>query len=223
MTALAIFAKTPGVSPVKTRLAQAIGARRATLFHGLAAACVGEVASRCAGRLAAHWAVAEAEAMGDPRWAALPVIWQGEGGLGERLHTVYSALQRRHGAALLIGCDTPHLTADLLHDAERRLRSGDGAFLMGRALDGGFWLLGGSRPIPREAWLGVQYSTAGTAAQLAMALPRIAEFTAMSDVDVAADLPHVLDALLALAHPVLGQRRLARWLAPLVAGCPARR
>lgn len=221
MTALAIFAKTPGLSPVKTRLAQAIGARRAAMFHRLAAASVGEVAACCRGRLAVHWAVAEAEALRHPAWAAHPALWQGEGGLGERLHHVYATLQGRHGAALLIGCDTPHLTAALLLDAGAALRAGAAPFLMGRALDGGFWLFGGRVPIRREAWLGVQYSDGSTAAQLAAALGGVSDFVAMSDVDHAADLPHVLQEIRALPAPVRAQRRLARWLERLRPACGA--
>jgi glycosyltransferase A (GT-A) superfamily protein (DUF2064 family) len=44
MTALAIFVKTPGLSPVKTRLAEGIGQARAEAFYRLAVDAVAEVA-----------------------------------------------------------------------------------------------------------------------------------------------------------------------------------
>ena len=48
MTAVAIFVKTPGLSPLKTRLAKGIGSALATEFHRRAAAAVSAVA-RAAG------------------------------------------------------------------------------------------------------------------------------------------------------------------------------
>ena len=74
---LAIFVKTPGVSPLKTRLAQAIGQDAAEAFHRLAAAAVADVAKQAQAAmpgLVAYWAVAEREALDAPIWRDLPCI-----------------------------------------------------------------------------------------------------------------------------------------------------
>jgi hypothetical protein len=81
---IAIFVKTPGLSPVKTRLAAAIGEKRALEFYRLAIEAVREVVS--ASGLQACWAVAEETA----DWTGFPVIFQGEGALGTIMSTVRS-------------------------------------------------------------------------------------------------------------------------------------
>ncbi len=65
---LAIFVKTPGYSPVKTRLAASIGQRRAEQFHRLAAAAVAAVAKAAMPAVTPYWAIAERDALHDPLW-----------------------------------------------------------------------------------------------------------------------------------------------------------
>jgi glycosyltransferase A (GT-A) superfamily protein (DUF2064 family) len=137
--AVAIFVKTPGLSPVKTRLAAGgMGAEAATEFHRLS---VAGVARACGDDVAPYWAVAEREALAPPAWRGFPAIWQGEGGLGARLDRIYATLLQRHGRVLLIGADAPQITPDLrdalraLPDAtweQRRLAAWLGARLPGR-------------------------------------------------------------------------------------------
>lgn len=116
--AVAIFVKTSGLSPVKTRLAVGgMGAEAATEFHRLAAASVAGVARACRDDVAPYWAVAEREALAAPAWRGFPAIWQGEGGLGARLDRIYATLLQRHGRVLLIGADAPQITPDLLREA----------------------------------------------------------------------------------------------------------
>jgi len=103
--AVAIFVKTPGLSPVKTRLAAGVGVEAATEFHRLAAASVAGVARACGEEIVPYWAVAEQEALDAPAWRGFPTIWQGEGGLGARLDRIYATLLLRHGRVLLIGAD----------------------------------------------------------------------------------------------------------------------
>jgi len=94
---LALFVKTPGRSPVKSRLWPAIGRAAAEALYLDCAAAVGETASALerAQRLHAYWAVAEAEDEAPPVWCELPRLPQGEGGLGERMARVYDALRAR--------------------------------------------------------------------------------------------------------------------------------
>lgn len=214
--ALAIFVKTPGLSPVKTRLAAGIGAPAAQRFHQLAAAATAEVARACEPWLTPYWAIAEAGPAAVAAWPEFAALHQGHGGLGERLHTVYARLQARHGRVLLIGADAPQLTVASLRHALTLLDDADTPCVIGAATDGGFWLFGGRVPIAREVWCGVRYSHPNTAMQLCAALrPQgsVAAVPALTDVDEKADLDALEHALTALPTPLPAQRDLLDWLA----------
>jgi glycosyltransferase A (GT-A) superfamily protein (DUF2064 family) len=218
--AAAIFVKTPGLSPVKTRLAASVGRAEAERFHTLAAGAVAAVVRRVAreqpGTLTPYWAVAERGAGG---WGGMEVVEQGEGGLGERLSRVYDALLARHRFVLFVGADSPQLSPGALADAAGR--AGRGGFVLGPAEDGGFWLFGGSRPLPREVWTRVPYSEAGTLAALEAGLARygtVERVETLFDVDTPADF-HRLRALLRDADALLPeQAALAAWMAGPPAG-----
>jgi len=228
-TAVAIFVKTPGYSPVKTRLAASIGVEAATAFHRLAAQAVAEVACRAGddnSSLQPYWAVAEQRALGDPGWQDLPRLWQGGGTLGQRLHRVYAALLPVHARVLLIGADAPQLTPHLLDRAAATLAVADTPYVMGEAHDGGFWLFGGRAPIASSLWCGVRYSCADTAADLRAALHasgRMAELPMLADVDRGEDLASLGRALATLPSPSPAQQRLQTWLREMEATPACRR
>lgn len=217
--ALAVFAKTPGRTPAKTRLAATVGAPAAERFYRRSLAATAEAADAAAadGELEVFWAVAEEDADDDPVWAGRRTVGQGTGGLGERLHTVYSRLIERRPAVLLIGCDSPHHTPDRFLRPAAALRdpAEPADFRLGRCADGGYWLLGGRRPVPRAAFLSVDYSAPTTAAETAAALAPlglVAEEPTSFDVDTAADLPRLRAALRALRSPSPAQAALLRSL-----------
>ncbi len=215
MTAVAAFVKTPGLSPVKTRLTQGIGAAHATGFHRRAAAAVGAVARAAAPEVAPHWAVAEQDALAHPAWSASQMLWQGDGELGTRLDRVYAALLERHGSVLLIGADAPQVTPALLRAAARTVRDGGPPYVMGPATDGGFWLFGGRAVVPSAVWRSVAYSRADTGARLAEALGRFGSISwvpALADTDEASDLPELASALRCLRDPLPEQASLGDWL-----------
>ncbi|HXS73704.1 MAG TPA: DUF2064 domain-containing protein [Rhodanobacteraceae bacterium] len=221
IAALAVFVKTPGLSPVKTRLATSIGQENAIAFHRLAACAVMEVthaARNAACDLQPYWAVAEHAALDAVCWCGAPRLWQGEGELGARLHRVYASLQARHGRALMIGADAPQLTPALLRAALAALDDPATPFVLGAAADGGFWLFGGRVPMAESIWRGVRYSHARTAGELRAALASfgaIATLPSLTDVDSAADLSALAEALDALDDPLPAQRRLRAWLRDL--------
>ena len=215
--ALAVFAKTPGRTPAKTRLAAGVGRDAAEAFHRRSLAATASIADAAAklAPLEVIWAVAETDAADDPFWTGRRTVGQGTGGLGERLHTVYSQLIERHPVVLLIGCDSPHHTPGMFAGpAARLLDPGEPAdFRLGRCADGGYWLLGGRRAIPRSAFLSVEYSGPSTAAQTAAALSalgELAEEPPSFDVDLAADLAPLRTALAALPALNDAQRELLR-------------
>jgi rSAM/selenodomain-associated transferase 1 len=212
---LAIFVKTPGHSPLKTRLAQAIGRDAAEDFHRLAAAAVADVVIRAQASmpgLVAYWAVAEADALDAPIWQDLPRIAQGDGDLGARMRSVCEILRTRHGRALLIGADAPQLRADDLLAACMALDTHDHA--IGPSEDGGFWLFGTRIAVPEHAWLDTPWSQSDTAMRFLAALgdASVATLRRLCDVDTVDDLAALAEALRTLSAPTPRQVALARWL-----------
>lgn len=223
-TGLAIFVKTPGRSPVKTRLAADLGAEFAAAWHRRAAAVVAAVARETERRspagnpLCAYWAVAEAAAIAGRDWPGFDNLAQGSGGLGERMAGVYRQLFEHHRAGLLIGADAPQICSDDLLAAAEWLGDPSPRFVIGPARDGGFWLFGGNRPLPLSVWTRVAYSQADTARRFAEGLAGQGEWLHLPmrcDLDHASDLPAVLDELRALPRPLPEQGALADWLCGL--------
>jgi len=212
---VAIFVKTPGYSPIKTRLAQELGEERAVQFHRLAAAAVASVAQRAQGLhgISVYWAVAEADALA--QWNGFPVIAQEPGGLGERMARVHAQLVARHGFGILIGADTPQLAAHQLEQARQWLSAPASRLALGRAHDGGFWLFGANLAPPLSNWNTVEYSAAGTAEALRSGMDELGawqELPVMTDADHASDLPAVVRALDALPGATPEQLALAAWI-----------
>jgi uncharacterized protein len=217
---LAIFVKTPGHSPLKTRLAQAIGRGAAEDFHRLAAAAVAEVIIRAQASmpgLVAYWAVAEPDALDAPIWRALPRIAQGDGDLGARMRTVCETLRERHGRAVLLGADAPQLRADDVLAACIALDTHD--HTIGPSEDGGFWLFGTRIAVPENAWSGTPWSQSDTAVRFLDALGEASVMTlrCLCDVDTVDDLAALTEALHALSAQTQTQKQaaLALWLRDL--------
>ncbi|MGR9053756.1 MAG: DUF2064 domain-containing protein, partial [Gammaproteobacteria bacterium] len=163
--AIAVFVKTPGLSPVKTRLAASLGQAWAEGFHVVAVRAVTAVvrAASATGSVQGYYAVAEQHALKHPRWSSMPRLWQGEGGLGERMARIYRELLLEHDFAMLVGADIPQMQVADLTDAAAMLTDADTArFVIGPSADGGFWLFGGNRPVPLSVWTDVGYSQADT-------------------------------------------------------------
>ncbi|MFF3545688.1 DUF2064 domain-containing protein [Streptomyces platensis] len=114
------------------------------------------------------------------------IVAQGAGGLDERIAAAFGHCDR--GPALLVGMDTPQLTADLFAGVGR---DGTDAWF-GPAADGGFWALGFADPARAAALVrGVPMSTARTGAvqrrRLAEAGLSVSDLPVLRDVDTAAD------------------------------------
>jgi glycosyltransferase A (GT-A) superfamily protein (DUF2064 family) len=88
-----------------------------------------------------------------------------------------------------VGMDTPQLSAELLREAADHLDMHGG--VIGPAPDGGWWLLGLTRPDAAEVLAGVPMSTPRTAFDTRRALAgwgvRLATTTTLRDVDTVAD------------------------------------
>ncbi len=224
---VAIFVKTPALSPVKTRLRPGLGQQHSVALYLISAEAVASVAEAARQQvdLQVYWAVAEAEAMHGDAWLELPHLSQGEGSLGQRMAEVYRMLRLRHSGALLIGADSPQLEPAALERAARWLDSTESRLVMGRAEDGGFWLFGGNIDVPDDAWLVPRYSTANTASEFIAALGPAGhwlQLQTLRDIDTVEDLPGVQADLSALSSPTAAQSRLLQWLHGLPAALGTR-
>lgn len=224
--ALAIFVKTPGLSNIKTRLASKLGASQTAEFYELAVSAIQAVAvaadqsARALGGpgLVPYWAVAESEGLDAPRWSRFARIDQGTGGLGSRLHNVYRQLLKRHAFVLLIGADSPQMSVEVLRtscEALSKSRPPDQTiFILGRTDDGGYYLFGGNRPLPRDVWESVDYSVETTAEEFARGLAPLGEIQELPisfDVDIIEDLRRLAELDDTCATLLPEQRRVITW------------
>ncbi|HEV8693492.1 MAG TPA: DUF2064 domain-containing protein, partial [Lysobacter sp.] len=145
----------------------------------------------------------------------LPLLEQGEGGLGERVARVHASLVATHGAGVLIGADTPQLSVELLVEAVAWLQQPGPRLSLGLARDGGFWLFGGNLAPPVEVWQQVRYSARETARDLRVALAGYGQWQMLpelTDVDCASDLAMALQEFQRLPTLQPEQQRLVDWM-----------
>ncbi len=149
--------KAPRLGEVKTRLARALGPRRAVQIYR-------RLVESQAARLPAGWPV---EIHYAPRGARRELhAWLGSRGhfrvqrgidLGARLVTAFAgAFARGASGALAIGGDCPGLDATRLRAAARALRRND--VVLGPACDGGYYLIGLRLASPK-LFAGIPWST----------------------------------------------------------------
>ncbi len=193
-TAIAVFVKTPGISPVKTRLAATTGTAAAEQFYKLCTEAIQETLETASKTLdiVPFWAVGEEAGLSHPMWQGFETLHTGEGGLGQRQHHIYQSLLARYQRVILIGADSPQLSSRHLNNAIEALDShslDNNSFTLGPAVDGGYYLLAGRAPIAKDIWTNVTYSTAHTAEQLLAQLPsKAAILEPMTDVDTIEDI-----------------------------------
>jgi glycosyltransferase A (GT-A) superfamily protein (DUF2064 family) len=221
--ALVVFVKTPGLSPIKTRLAKELGRECADEFFRLSLAAI-EVSVESAAKandFCPYWAIAEQGALMDPRWRRFERVSQGTGRLGERLAHVFNALQHRHKVVVAIGADSPQITPAVLGDAIRFLQYDrmDDAHVLGRCHDGGFYIVGTNHPLSPETWRDVPYSTSSAADHLAANLARqgsVHELPRLTDVDQIDDLVVLREELKTISDPSPDQLAVLGWLAATI-------
>lgn len=215
---IAIFVKTPGLSPVKSRLWPALGRKPAeVLYRRMAASVAASLRPVLRADLASYWAIAEDHPAARRCWRSLPALLQGDGDLGARMHAVQQALMRKHRSWLLTGADAVLLDARLhLRPALAWLAHPAPRLVLGPAEDGGFWLIGGNLPLPLDLWQAPRYSSANALADLLLRVrdgptpSEVLQLPVASDLDTVDDLPAVrfgLDLRPALQR---AQRRLRR-------------
>jgi rSAM/selenodomain-associated transferase 1 len=145
---LGVFAKYWQPGEVKTRLAAQLGAPGAAAFHR---ACVqtvvrrfSSVADRRILAFSPDHREPEFAALARPRWQLRP---QAAGDLGQRMSSFFAeAFAAGARAVVLIGSDSPTMPEAFLHEAFDRLATTDA--VLGPSDDGGYYLIGLTRPVP---------------------------------------------------------------------------
>jgi uncharacterized protein len=180
--ALAVIAKAPVPGRVKTRLCPPCTPQQAA---ALAEAALRDTLAAMATTPAERRVVVLDGRPG--RWlpAGFEVLAQRGSGLDERLACAFADIG---GPAVIVGMDTPQVTAKLLARALRELADADA--VLGPALDGGYWAIGLRRPDSR-ALLGVPMSVPSTGERQRRRLRQlgltVADLPALRDVDAIED------------------------------------
>lgn len=142
---LGIFAKPPVPGQVKTRLCPPFSLREATELYRIS--LLETVARMSRGRFSLTLFFAGDADYFATTFPRLPRIFQGEGDLGQRLERALGTLlERGHGAAALIGADSPDLPLAYVEQAFAALQQAD--VLVVPARDGGYVLIGERRHQP---------------------------------------------------------------------------
>jgi len=180
-----VFTRYPELGKVKKRLAKDIGEVRALDIHD---------------RLARHAVVETRRWGGDfeirvtggspDRWGGwiegARWVEQGDGDLGARLkRAVASAFEDGVQRVVVIGTDCPGLDGDVLQQAFEGLD--DSEVVFGPALDGGYYLVGLTRPIG-ALFEGIDWGTDRVLEQSLARVPAAVLLDPLSDVDVVGDL-----------------------------------
>jgi rSAM/selenodomain-associated transferase 1 len=139
---LVIFTRVPRAGQGKRRLARDIGDIGAFRFQYVMVARLLRTLAR--DRRWRTWLAVTPERCG-PWPASLSVLAQGRGSLGQRMAAVLAQLPP--GPAVIVGSDIPGIRAADVRAAFRALGSHD--VVVGPARDGGYWLIGLRRPLPR--------------------------------------------------------------------------
>ena len=212
---LAIFVKTPGSSPLKTRLAAGLGIY-SEHWYLLAVDAVKSIALEARDKtgISVYWAVAEHDAMQNMLWQSLPRLMQSDNaqaGLGERMGRVMRMLIRQHGYGILLGADAPQICDADIQAASVFLDHENPRLVLGPAHDGGFWCVGSNQIFPVTLWQSVMYSQPNTYADFVAAFSPFAEtliLRTLSDVDEVTDLALCQRELEALDNATPEQRAL---------------
>jgi rSAM/selenodomain-associated transferase 1 len=153
--AVGIFCKTPAAGLSKTRLSPPLRPEEcavlsACFIHDLAATINGLAGEGAAVPYAVYTPLGSEPRLRPLLPSGFRLLAQCDGELGARLlHAATSLLEAGHAGAILVNADSPTLPASILRAAARALRDAEDVVVLSPAFDGGYTLIGVSRPHPR--------------------------------------------------------------------------
>lgn len=158
--ALLIFIKNPKKGKVKTRLASTLGDDMALKIYMELLEHTRNLAEQIdATRLVYYSDFIDSNDEWSPDHFEKRV--QSGEDLGERMANAFREVLKAHQKAVIIGSDCASLTVNIIKDGFRHLDSND--FVMGPAMDGGYYLLGMNAFYP-EVFQDIEWSTETVAA-----------------------------------------------------------
>jgi hypothetical protein len=220
LPAVAVMAKVPGATAVKSRLHPVLGAELATRLYDCFLRDRLDALATVPGifRMVAFTPPEARELMAELAPAGFTLVPQRGMDLGERLHGLLAdLLAAGHPGAIALDSDSPTLPMPYVADAARILGSGAAEVVIGPCDDGGYYLIGVRRPHV-ELFENIPWSTDRV---LPLTLERARQcglathvLPAWFDVDTEADLIRLELALVAESH---GPPRTTALLRELVA------
>lgn len=159
---LLILTKNPRLGQVKTRLARTVGDDEALRIYRV---LLEKTRQAALGVEATRWLFYSDYLETNDDWPGshFQKRVQCTGDLGARMEDAFGqAFAAGASKALIIGSDCPGVTGTLLQEAFDRLDDAD--FVLGPALDGGYYLLGMKQATP-ALFQGIAWSTAGVCAE----------------------------------------------------------
>ena len=151
--AIAVMAKASKAGRTKTRLAPPLSLEEAARLNTafLSDIAGNLIAAAAAASIAGYFATAPSGE--DAFFDDLPAIGRFDAslpGFGACLHHAIAVMfERGHRSACVLNADSPTLPGSILIEAARHLEGGGDRVVLGPSEDGGYYLLGMTRPHPR--------------------------------------------------------------------------
>jgi rSAM/selenodomain-associated transferase 1 len=155
MNALIIFIKNPEKGKVKTRLAATVGHDKALQIYLELLRHTRELAAQTATSRFLYYSQHLNEQDGWPEAFFQKRLQSGEN-LGQKMAHAFREVLQNHSKAVIIGSDCASLSKDIIQEAFELLDKYD--FVMGPAMDGGYYLLG-MREFHPEVFENIAWST----------------------------------------------------------------
>jgi rSAM/selenodomain-associated transferase 1 len=151
--AVGIFCKTPAPGFSKTRLSPPLRSEDCSALSACFIRDLGGTIHSLGGEVtpyAVYTPVGTEPALRALLPSSFHLLLQRDGDFGTRLsHAVAELLQAGHAGAILVNADSPTLPASILQSAVDALRHDEDVVVLSPSFDGGYTLVGVSRPHPR--------------------------------------------------------------------------
>ncbi|TXB62804.1 TIGR04282 family arsenosugar biosynthesis glycosyltransferase [Phaeodactylibacter luteus] len=154
--ALIIFIRNPEKGKVKTRLAQGLGEDRALRIYKALLTKTRDTALAVDAQRFLFYSQAIAQNDGWPEQEFDKRLQSEDPDLGVRMHDSFCTALAKAEKAVIVGSDIAQIEPQILEEAFAKLAHHD--YVIGPALDGGYYLLGMKTPSP-ELFTGMAWST----------------------------------------------------------------
>ena len=208
---LVVLAKTPGLSPLKTRLASKIGIEKTLEFYSLCKSCLQRLSHP--DTYSTYLATGEKEGSEDPFWSNFSTFHAEGRSLAEKQSFIFDKLLPIHNSVVLIGIDIPQIEPKLIETAFLKLERND--FVLGPTRDGGFYLFGSNKKVCKKVWTQTPWSSKETAKEFTRLLEsQPSLLRTLTDVDRYEDLDFVAQEM--PLKMSLEQKEIVYWIKKLI-------